>query len=137
MYKVLVDTNIILDFMLQRQPFYDKSEKVIALCEEKKINGYVTTSILMDLHYIIKRITHSNADADMAINEITKVFNVIDISKKDIENSILEHSRDFEDFVIQNCCNRNSIDYIVTRNTKDFVGRKTKIVEPSQLLDII
>lgn len=137
MYKVLVDTNIILDFMFQRQPFYDKSEKVIALCEEKKINGYVTTSILMDLHYIIKRITHSNADADMAINEITKVFNVIDISKKDIENSILEHNRDFEDFVIENCCNRNSIDYIVTRNTKDFVGRKTKIVEPSQLLDII
>ena len=53
MYKVLVDTNIIIDFLYIRKPFYEDSKKIIQLIEDKSIKGYITTSILMDLHYII------------------------------------------------------------------------------------
>lgn len=137
MYKILLDTNIFVDFLLRRPQFYKDSEKVISLCEELKIKGYVTTTILMDLHYIIKKYTHSNANANMAIKEITNVFEVLDVTKTDIENSISDNSRDFEDYVIENCSNRNKIDFIVTRNIKDFKSKKTKIVDPSELINIV
>ena len=137
MYKVLVDSNIFVDFMFRRMPFYNDSEKVISLIENKKVKGYVTTSMLMDLHYIFKRLSHSNANADLAIQEILKVFDCIDISKKDIVSTLENHHHDFEDCVIENCANRYEVDYIVTRNCENFECSKTKIVCPSELLNIV
>lgn len=137
MYKVLVDSNIFVDFMFHREPYYNLSEKVIGLCENKKIKGYVTTSILMDLHYIFKRMSHSKANADMAIMEIMKVFDVVDINKKDIVYSISINSKDFEDSIIENCAYRNSLDYIVTRNIKDFENTNIKILMPDELISSI
>lgn len=137
MYKVLLDSNIFVDFMLQRMPFYNDSEKVISLCENNKVKGYVTTSQLMDLHYIFRKFSHSNETSNTAIKEITNVFNVLDVSANDIVLSAEQNNRDFEDCVIENCSNRNKIDYIITRNKKDFVGTKIKIIEPYELLDIV
>lgn len=137
MYKVLVDSNIFVDFMLHRMPFYDDSEKVISLCENKRIKGYITTSELMDLHYIYKKFSHSNETSNAAIKEIMNVFNVLDINEGDILKSIEQEHRDFEDCVVENCSNRNKIDYIVTRNPKDFIEKKTKIIEPHALLNIV
>ena len=137
MYKVLVDSNIFVDFMFRRMPFYNDSEKVLSLCENRKVKGYVTTSMLMDLHYIFKRLSHSDANANLAVKEILKVFDVIDINKKDIEISADKSHRDFEDCVIENCANRYEIDYIVTRNCENFECSKTKIVCPSELLNIV
>ena len=137
MYKVLVDSNIFVDFMFHRMPFYENSSKVIALCEDKKIKGYVTTSILMDLHYIFARMSHSNKNADLAIQEITKVFDVIDVSYKDIYDSTIVHKKDFEDSVILQSSVRNKLNCIVTRNTKDFENsREISIVEPEELLSL-
>ena len=137
MYKVLVDSNIFVDFMFRRMPFYNDSEKVISLIENKKVKGYVTTSMLMDLHYIFKRLSHSNANADLAIQEILKVFDCIDISKKDIVSTLENRHYDFEDSVIEKCANRTGIDYIVTRNIDDFENTKTKIVSPTEFLNIV
>lgn len=136
MYKVLVDSNIFVDFMFRRQPFYSNSEKVISLCENNKVKGYVTTSILMDLRYIFYRMSHSNVDADNAVKEILKVFKVIPVEEKDIVNSVEEHQKDFEDSVIEECSSRNKLDYIVTRNVKDFKGKNINILSPEELLDL-
>lgn len=137
MYKVLVDSNIFVDFMFRRMPFFEESEKVISLCESRKIKGFVTTSELMDLHYIYKKYSHSNETSNEAIQEIMSVFDVLDIHEEDIISSIKDGNRDFEDCVIENCSNRNRIDYIVTRNTKDFINKKTRIIEPHELLNIV
>ena len=134
MYKVLVDSSIFVDFMFHREPFYKASSRVMELCEDKVVKGYITTSILMDLHYIFKKMSRSNKDADLAIQEILKVFKVIDISGKDIDASTKVHRKDFEEAVIEECSIRNELDYIVTRNVKDFQGKHINIVLPDELL---
>ena len=136
MYKVLVDSNIFVDFMFRRQPFYSNSEKVISLCEKNIIKGYVTTSILMDLRYIFYRMSHSNADADNAVKEILKVFKVISVEEKDIVNSVEKHQKDFEDSVVEECSSRNKLNCIVTRNVKDFKNEKIKVITPEELLSM-
>lgn len=137
MYKVLVDTNIFVDFLFRRLDYYELSNKVINLCEENKIKGYVTTSILMDLHYIIQSKVHSKEDADMAIEEIMKIFEVIDVTKSDILQTAKKHSKNFEDAVIEECSIRNKMDYIVTRNVKDFRNSSIVTIEPKKIVSIV
>ena len=137
MYKVLVDTNILVDFLFRRHDFYELSNRVINLCEENKIKGYVTTSILMDLHYIIQNKVHSKDDADMAIEEILKVFEVIDVTKNDILLTVKKHSKDFEDAVIEECSIRNKMDYIITRNVKDFRNSDIDAIEPKKIINLV
>lgn len=137
MYKVLVDSNIFIDFMFHRDGFYNESEKIMKLCEDRKVKPYVTTSMLMDLHYIFKKMSHSNDDADLAIKEILKIFKVLDVNSKDIIESISINAKDFEDYVIESCSRRNGIDYIVTRNKKDFYGKGINIVDPKELINLV
>lgn len=134
MYSVVVDSNIFVDFMMHRLPFYDNSKKVIELCEDNVIKGYVTSSILMDLHYIFKNKAHSSRTADMAIEEIIKVFEVIDVTKQDISNSISSNNGDFEDGIIESCSINNKINAIITRNIRDFFGEKIDVLTPDELL---
>lgn len=137
MYKVLIDTNIFVDFLFHRPDFYELSNKVIGLCEENQVKGYVTTSILMDLHYIVQNKVHSKDDADMVIEEIMKIFEVIDVDKSDILQTVRKHSKDFKDAVIEECSIRNKIDYIVTRNIKDFRNDAIKTIEPKKMVNLI
>ena len=135
MYKVLIDSNIFVDFMFHREPFYKDSEKMISLCENKKVKGYVTTSMLMDLHYIFRRLSYSNNTANKAIEEIIKVFDVLNIEKKDIVNSIMQGKKDFEDGVIENCSIANKLDCIVTRNIDDFDDKKIEVLSPKEIVE--
>lgn len=134
MYKALIDSNIFVDFMFHRQPFYNDSEKVISLCENRIIKGYVTTSMLMDLHYIFKKLSHSNSTANTAISEIMKCFEVIDVEKSDIVTSITNNRKDFEDGVIESCSINNRIDYIITRNVDDFDGKEIEVLSPNKAI---
>ena len=137
MYKALVDTNIFVDFMFRRMPFYENSEKIIDLCEKSKVKGYITTSTLMDLHYIFRKLSHSNNDADNAIQEILHVFNVIEINEKDIYDSTITHHKDFEDSVIESSAVRNKLGYIITRNIKDFSKDRIEILTPTQFIELL
>lgn len=134
MYKAIIDSNIIIDYMMRRIPFYDNSKRIIELCEDETIKGYVTTSILMDLHYIFRRKVHSSETANMAIKELLKVFDVIDVTKDDIVNSLKNNNGDFEDGVVESCSINNGIDCIITRNVKDFNNKKIDIYMPEDIL---
>ena len=135
MYKVLVDTNIIIDFLYMRKPFYDESKKIIQLVEDKVIKGFITTSILMDLHYIIWHRFSSKNEANKACKAIMDVFDVLSIEDTDILNALKDNPVDFEDTVVERCAKRNQCNYIVTRNIKHF--DKTLSIEPLSLIEKI
>jgi predicted nucleic acid-binding protein len=54
--KVLIDTNILVDVALDRDPFFDQSEQIVRLAEQKQIEGYISASTFSDLYYIIRRV---------------------------------------------------------------------------------
>ena len=57
--KIMVDTNIIIDVLLEREPFVDDSYKLLSLCEEHKIDGFVSASSITDIYYLVRKYTHS------------------------------------------------------------------------------
>ena len=55
MHKILVDTDVILDFFFDREPFSENAAKILSLCEMKKVTGYVTPVIVSNVYYLLRQ----------------------------------------------------------------------------------
>ncbi|RZL37677.1 MAG: PIN domain-containing protein, partial [Pedobacter sp.] len=96
MNNFLIDSDIILDSLLDRKPFSTHSSKVLSLCEEKKINGYVTALILANIYYLLRKVHSSQAILEV-IKRLLTFIDVLVIDKAIILKSIDSEFSDFED----------------------------------------
>ena len=72
--RIMFDTNIFLDVLLEREPFVEDSCKVLSLCEDHKIDGFVSASSITDIYYLVKKYTH---DTDIAYQAIGKILEIV------------------------------------------------------------
>ena len=118
--NVFVDTNIILDIFLERELFFEDSQKVILDLVENNFVPYLSGSSVTDIYYICKK---SGMDRDTILKKLEKlleVFEVLIIDKDVIMDAISSEIKDFEDAVQMMACKTQMIDFIITRNKKDF-----------------
>lgn len=135
--KILIDSDIILDVLLAREPFCDDSTKFLSLCENKQISGFVTGLAIANIHYLLRKEYQSKE----ILREIKKLLNFVDvliIDKTVILNAIDSDFNDFEDALQNFSAEQNrQIDAIVTRNIKDikdYKKSKISVLSPSQFL---
>lgn len=115
MISVLIDTNVILDAVAHRIPFYENAEKIIMLTAERKIKGYITANSVTDIYYIAKK-QLSNELTREALRDLFKIFSVIDVTGGDCEEALDIPLQDYEDAVVVICGGKMRVDYIVTRD---------------------
>lgn len=135
--KIMCDTNIILDVLLEREPFFGDSYKVLLLCESRDIDGYITASSITDIFYLIHKYTHSADITYEALGKILKIVNICSVTDSDVDKAYSQRANDFEDCLVSVCAARIGCDYIVTRNLKDFKDFAVSAISPSELLDNI
>ena len=137
MEKVLIDTDIILDFFFDRKPFSEESAKILSLCESNKIKGFVTSIMLSNIHYLLRK-TATNTKVIEKLKMLLKIIDVIITDKKAVEDALNSEFKDFED-ALQNFSaqNTNEIRIIITRNTKDYKTSKLSIMNPETYLKTI
>lgn len=131
--KVLIDTNIIIDFALERQPFYNESEQVFLFAQQRQIEGYVSASTFGDLYYIIRK----NKGRDWTLtflNRLASVCQVATVDEAVISMALTANFRDFEDAIQYSTTIVNQLDAIVTRDAADFPVSTTRILTPTQLI---
>ncbi len=131
MIIVLLDTNIILDFLLERKPFIEQSEKILQLSFDNKIKAYISATTITDIYYIIQK----EIDKETAKNFISEVLKFIDIASVDklvIEEALNSSLDDFEDAVQENTALHHNFNYIITRNIHDYKTSKIKALTPSK-----
>ncbi|MFB8787577.1 MAG: PIN domain-containing protein [Potamolinea sp.] len=134
--KVLLDTNIIVDVAIERQPFVGNSEIVISLVEQGQIEGYISASSFGDLYYIIRR----DKGRDLAIEFLRDIVTVCQVATVDaaaINMALITNFRDFEDAIQYTTAVVNQLDAIVTRNPQDFPVATPRIMTPEQLIQEI
>ncbi len=137
MEKVLIDTDVILDFFFDRKPFSEESAKILSLCESNKIKGFVTSIMLSNIHYLLRK-TATNTKVIEKLKMLLKIIDVIITDKKAVEDALNSQFKDFED-ALQNFSaqNTNEIRIIITRNTKDYKTSKLSIMNPETYLKTI
>ena len=134
--KILVDTNVILDVLCNRELFVQDSSKVFKFCEVKKITGCVSALSIPNIVYILRKELTPEKTQEV-INKIALIFNVIDLKADDVIKAGKLKLGDYEDAIQSVCAARIKADYIVTRNIKDFQGSKVPAIKPSELIDRI
>lgn len=132
--KIMCDTNIIIDVLLERVPFVEDSYKVLTFCEERKIDGFVSASSITDLYYLVKKYTHSTALAYEAIGKVLEIVKVCSVTNNDVLIAFQKKAKDFEDCLVATCAKSIQCDYIVTRNKKDFEEFDIPALTPSEFL---
>ena len=137
MKKVLIDTDVILDFFFDRKPFSEESAKILSLCENGKIKGFVTSIMLSNIHYLLRK-TATNEKVIEKLKILLKIIDVIITDKKAVEDALNSEFKDFED-ALQNFSAQNTkqIKIIITRNTKDYKTSKLSIMNPETYLKTI
>lgn len=134
--KIMFDTNIFLDVLLERESFVDASAKALSLCEEHKAEGYISASCITDIFYIVHKYTHSNVLAYNAVGKILEIVKVCGVTNNDVLEAYQKKAKDFEDCLLATCAKNIHCDYIITRNKKDFINFDVPLLEPSEFLDM-
>lgn len=135
--RLMIDTNIFLDVLTEREPFYSSSKAVLDLCESKKIHGFLSASSATDIFYLIRRQLHSTDLAYHALGSVLDIVKVLTVTNDDVLNAYVQRASDFEDCLLATCAKSNQCDAIVTRNKKDFLSFGITLLSPDELLELI
>lgn len=134
---ILIDTNIALDFLTMRQPYYDDARNIIRICADEQIQGYIAFHSLPNIFYILRK-SHSEADRREMLRKLCFVLQVTGASHEKVCDAIeYKEFFDFEDCLQYECAREISADYIVTRNVQDFQYSEVKAITPKEFLDIV
>jgi predicted nucleic acid-binding protein len=132
--KVLIDTNITLDFLLQRSPFFQDAELLFQAIESGQVVGYVTATTLTDIFYIARRHTRSVEKARQAVAEMLNTMEICSVNRAVLESAFSSSLVDFEDAVQTACAIAQGLDAILTRDTQDFLSSSVVVLSIRELL---
>lgn len=134
--RLLIDANILLDVLQKREPHYQASSLIWKLCETQKAIGYVSALTFANIIYILKKELTEQKIAEV-FSMLSLIFTFTELSVSDIQKAALMQWKDFEDAIQTQTAIRLKVDYIVTRNVKDYRNSQIPAFTPSELLERI
>ncbi|MCD6380056.1 PIN domain-containing protein [bacterium] len=137
MDRVLIDSDVILDFFFNREPFVEYSTAILSMCESKKIDGFLTPLIYSNMYYLLRQ----TAKHEKVVKKLKQLFQITEILQMDrivVENALNSGFKDFEDS-LQNfsAVNSGKIDLILTRNLKDYKNSELGVFTPETYIKSI
>jgi len=133
--NILVDANIALDVLLERQPFYISGCQVLGL-SKGGVGVFISASTITDIYYITRKNLERKTAVTLLKNLLTNI-EIASVTGKEIRRALDIDWNDFEDAVQYVIGESLAVDYIVTRNTFDFASATFPVVTPDELLNII
>lgn len=132
--KILIDTNVLIDYVVSRKPFDSAAREVIYLCRSNEINGCIAAHTVLNMFYILRK-SLSVEDRKLFFEDMCSLFSAIGVDKPKIMAALRNNDfSDFEDCVQSECAAEFSADYIVTRNVKDFAASVVPAITPDDFL---
>ena len=137
MRKILIDTDVILDFFFDRKPYSHNSAIILSFCERGLLDGFITPVIISNTYYILRR----TAKHEKVIEKLKQLLTIIDVLQMDrlvIEKALNSEFKDFED-ALQNfaAISYGEIEVIVTRNVKDYKKSEIGVLTPESFVKLI
>ncbi len=131
--KVILDTNVVLDVLLAREPFVRTAVAIFCLVEESQIDAFLCATTITTVDYLLTQ-SLSVSKARDVLRKLIGLFEIATVNRPVIERALGSKIHDFEDAVLDEAGQMAGVDSIVTRNTKDFAGSALKVFEPSEFL---
>jgi len=133
--RILIDTNVALDILLQRQPWYPNAALVFGFTQRNYIESYISASAITDIFYVAKK-DLGKSGARAALKILLQVFRPATVTDSHIYQALEAEWDDFEDSIQFIVGEGLSVDYIVTRNTQDFSPGNIPAVTPERFIQL-
>ncbi len=137
MTDLFIDTDVIIDFLIDRKPYSREAAVIFTLIEEKKLRGCVSSLSFSNLYYVLRKVeSHNKVLAKLG--SISEIISILKVDQQTIKNALDTGFPDFEDS-IQYCCARDHkrIDVLITRNTKDYKNSGIPVMTPADFLKMV
>ena len=130
---VLIDTNVIIDFLLEREPFYEAAAEVLRKCAGNELTGYLAFHSIPNIWYILRKVPEKNRREWLM--DLCSFLHVTGASHEDVVKAIANEAfGDFEDCLQDRCAKSRRAQYIITRNVKDFASSRVPAILPDEFL---
>jgi predicted nucleic acid-binding protein len=129
--KVFIDSDVILDLLAQRQPFYDDAARIFSLAYEKKIVIYTTAVVFANVFYILRKLK-GNDEAKNQLKILRLLVHILPINDNIIDMALNSKFSDFEDGVQYFAAKEGNVQTIITRNTGDYKEKGVVIQSPGE-----
>ena len=134
--KILFDTNVILDALLQRYPHDIAATQLLAVVERQQIDGFLAATTVTTIDYLATRAA-GRQQAQQHITRLLMLFDIAPITRLVLADALLLSFTDFEDAVLHEAGRQAGVDGIVTRNGADFKGSTLPVYTPDELLVLL
>lgn len=135
--NILIDTNVMLDYLCQREGFFEASNKIMEMCAKENISGFIAAHSVLNAYYILRNKYTDNERKEILLKYI-EVVDVVNVLRKDIEDCLSNAEfTDMEDCLQDICAVSCDAQYIVTRNIKDFQQSKTQAILPEDFIRLM
>ena len=136
--RALIDTNIILDFFLTREPQYEAAKKIFELAYKSEINAYATSSSITDIYYVTAKRIGDSAARD-ALRNLFNLLAIITVDGEDCFTALDLPIKDYEDALVVACAKKTDMDFIVTNDSAflDADNHTTRIISSAAFLQML
>lgn len=131
--KLLLDTNVVLDALLGRDPWFADAAALFARVETGKCDGVLCATTITTVHYVARKVVGTEG-ATERIGSLMRLFDVAAVSRPVVEAALKSEFADFEDAVLYESAVRVGCQAVVTRNLQDFRSARLPVYEPAQAL---
>lgn len=132
MKNIFLDTNIIVDLIAERPPFSKYAIELFSLAEDNKIKLYTSSHSLATTHYLLKKYIEEK-ELRVILHNLLEFITIIPVDLDVLRKSLHSKHKDFEDAVQIYCASSIRMEYIVTRNIKDFKNSEIPALLPNEI----
>lgn len=134
--RILIDTNVLLDYLLTREPFYEDAKNVLLACVDGKAKGCIAAHSISNMFFILRKDYNAKERREVLYN-LCSIFDVEGIDKTKLLVGLQnEDFSDFEDCLQMECAKAYGAEYIVTRNVSDYTASEVKAILPKDYLKL-
>ncbi len=135
MLKIFTDSDVILDVLAKRDPFYNNSSEVLSLVESKKIMAFTSPIVIANIFYILRKIK-SKEFALESLRKLRLFMKVMSVNETHIDKALAAGFKDFEDAIQYYVSMDKKLEFIITRNKEDYRLSKISVCTPAEFLKI-
>lgn len=132
--KILIDTNVVLDALLDREPFVQSATQIFALTEQSRLESYLCATTITTVDYLLSQVLKKHA-ARSALKRLIELFAIAPVNRPVIEAALRSKITDFEDAVLEQAAYLVGAQSIISRDAKDFKKSIVKVLDPAELLN--
>jgi predicted nucleic acid-binding protein len=136
MKHIFMDTNVVIDFLADRQPFSLHAARLFDFAVDEKVKIYISAVSYNNIYYVLRQSLTNNATIKL-LEELAEMTEIVDVTKAIIKQSLKTDFKDYEDAIQYYCAlSLSKIDFIVTRNTKDFKKSTLPVLTPVEAISL-